>query len=204
MQRPVMHPPVTLSLPPLLPTGVMLLLLMLLGACQSRLPDGPLPDSAEQLTRWQLSARLGYRVADEGGSAGLLWQQRDKQGQVRLSGPVGFGSAELRWSPQGAELDTGKERWQASSSLELAARLTGLLLPMEALTFWVRGLAWPDAPATASDDSNGQLATLDQLGWQLTFSQYQLYQGLALPGRIRAERAGQRFTLVVKSWRPLP
>lgn len=191
-------------MPPVVTRLALLSLLLLLTACQSRLASGPLPDSVEQLTRWQLSARLGYRVDGDGGSAGLLWQQQDEQGELRLSGPIGFGSAELRWSPAGAELDTGQQRWQADSSMELAARLTGLLLPMEALTFWVRGLPWPDAPATAHRNADGQLVSLSQLGWQLAFSDYQQYQGLALPSRIRASRAEQRFTLVIRSWSPLP
>lgn len=179
-------------------------LALLLGACQSRLPDAPLPQSVEALHNWNLSGRLGYRAGNDGGSASVDWRQRHPGGELRFSGPVGIGSARLFWSPDGAELDTGKEQLRADSSAELAWRLTGLWLPVEALQFWVRGLPWPDAQWQEQRNAAGQLEQLTQLGWQLDFSDYRSAGALSLPQRIRASHQDQRFTLVIRHWEPLP
>ena len=164
-------------------------LTLLLGACQTRLPVGPLPDSVDHLQNWNLSGRLGYRAGNDGGSASIDWRQRHPEGEIHFSGPVGIGSARLFWAP---------------GSAELAWRLTGLWLPVEALQFWVRGLPWPDAPGEEQRNELGQLVALKQLGWSLTFSDYLSSGALTLPQRIRASHDDQRFTLVIRKWEPLP
>jgi outer membrane lipoprotein LolB len=179
---------------------------LLLSACQSRslIPEQPLPSSVAALNNWNLSGRLGYRAGNDGGSASLDWRQRQHDGEMRFSGPVGIGSARLFWSPQGVTLDTGKEQFEAASSAELAWRLTGLWLPVEALQFWVRGLPWPDSQWQEKRNEQGQLEQLEQLGWQLNFSDYQQIEQLSLPQKIRASQQDQRFTLVIRKWEPLP
>ncbi|MFN3712702.1 MAG: lipoprotein insertase outer membrane protein LolB [Alcanivoracaceae bacterium] len=184
--------------------AALLSVLLVLGGCQSRLPSGPLPESVEAMQNWNLSGRLGYRAGNDGGSASLEWRQRHPRGELHFSGPVGIGSARLFWADDGAMLDTGKEQVSAASSAELAWRLTGLWLPVEALQFWIRGLPWPEAQWQEQRDEQGLLTTLTQLGWQLQFSDYQRTSGLNLPQRIRANHQDQRFTLVVRRWEPLP
>ena len=184
--------------------SIIISLALLLGACQSRLPDASLPQSVEALQNWNLSGRLGYRAGNDGRSASVDWRQRHPEGELRFSGPVGIGSARLFWSPDGAELDNGKEQLRATSSAELAWRLTGLWLPIEALQFWVRGLPWPDAEWQEQRNESGQLERLTQLGWQLNFSDYHSAGALLLPQRIRASHQDQRFTLVIRRWEPLP
>ena len=179
----------------------LLLLALLLPACQLR-PPVALPDTVADMERWTLTGRLGYRSGNEGGSASIDWYQRGEQGELRFAGPVGIGSARLYWAPGEAELNTGKEQLRASSSAELAWRLTGLWLPVEALQYWVRGLPWPEAPAHAEHDDQGRLLALQQLGWSLDFSGYP-ETGLPLPARIRASHQDQRFTLVIRAWEGL-
>lgn len=186
--------------------AVWISLLVLLSACQSRtwLPTQPLPSSVEALHNWNLSGRIGYRAGNDGGSASLDWRQRHLDGEMRFSGPVGIGSARLFWSPRSVTLDTGKEQFEAASSAELAWRLTGLWLPVEALQFWVRGLPWPDSHWQEQRNEQGQLEQLEQLGWQLHFSDYRQIEQLSLPQKIRASQQDQRFTLMIRNWEPLP
>ena len=79
-----------------------------------------------------------------------------------------------------------------------------IILPVEALQFWVRGLPWPDAEWQEQRNESGQLERLTQLGWQLNFSDYHSAGALLLPQRIRASHQDQRFTLVIRRWEPLP
>ena len=177
-------------------------LLILLAGCQS-IPHGP-GASPTDLTSWDLHARLGYRAGNDGGSANVDWQQRGEHGELAFSGPLGMGSAHIRWLPGYAELDTGKDVVTATSSTELAWRLTGLSLPVEALQYWVRGLPWPNAKGDPTFDPSGQLTALNQAGWQLSFDRYGAVDGLSLPFRIRAHHDDQRFTLIIKDWAPRP
>lgn len=175
-------------------------LLLILGGCQ-QLPVGPMPDDPRELEQWNLDARFGYRTAHDGGSASLTWRQRSEHGEMRLSGPLGFGSAHIVWHADGtARLDTGKEQVSAASPAELAWRVTGVWLPVEALTWWVRGLAWPGAPAEPEFSDTGELVALRQLGWALRFDRHGDVAGLKLPFRVRANQGDQHFTLVIRDW----
>jgi len=174
-----------------------------LGGCQT-LPQ-PAGNSPDALHSWDLSGRLGYRAGSDGGSASIDWQQRDQQGTLHFSGPLGIGSARILWQPGYAELDNGKEKLVSTGSAELAWRLTGLMLPVEALQYWVRGLPSPGLPAEPQFDELGQLNQLEQAGWSLQFDRYAPVDGLQLPFRIRAHSGDdQRFTLIIKDWQPKP
>lgn len=185
--------------------AVIAALIIALAGCQSVPPlSSTSGRSPNALTSWNLDGRLGYRANDDGGSASVSWQQRVEHGEMALSGPLGMGSARIRWSPGHAELDTGKETVTADNAQALAWRLTGLQLPVEALQYWVRGLPSPHNKASPTFGEFGELTALDQAGWQLTFDRYAAIDGLRLPFRIRAHHADQRFTLIIKEWEPLP
>lgn len=183
-----------------------LLVTLALAGCQTRpvVPDDLHFDDPEALQQWDLRARMGYRSTQESGSATLDWTQRRDEGQIRFSGPMGLGGARLDWDPRQATLDTGREQVTATTPAELAWRLTGLWLPVDALHYWVRGLPWPDARGQARHDDDGRLKELQQLGWVLRFDRYETVAGLALPHRIRATHGDDRFTLIVHDWRPQP
>ncbi|MGB0538806.1 MAG: lipoprotein insertase outer membrane protein LolB, partial [Alloalcanivorax venustensis] len=83
-------------------------LALLLSACQQA-PVAPTDFTrADQIQRWEMSGKLGYRTADDGGSASFDWQQAPRYGEIRFSGPLGFGSAELTWQPGMARLETSQ------------------------------------------------------------------------------------------------
>ena len=159
---------------------------------------------ADQIQRWEMSGKLGYRTADDGGSASFDWQQAPRYGEIRFSGPLGFGSAELTWQPGMARLETSQGEWQARTPGELAWHLTGFWLPVSALEYWSRGLVWPGAPAQSEENDDGRLSQLSQLGWDLEFDRYQTVGRVALPHRIKARQGADSFTLLIREWQPLP
>ena len=192
-------------MPAMMRITVMALTLLLLAGCQVRppVPADLYFEEAEALRQWDLSARMGYRSAQEDGSATLHWTQGKQQGEIRFSGPMGLGGARLEWDQHQATLDTGREQATAPSTGELAWQLTGLWLPIEALQYWVRGLPWPEGEAHGvRRDREGRLKELSQLGWTLEFDRYKKVAGVPLPHRIRAHHGEDRFTLVVHDWRP--
>ena len=91
-----------------------------LSACQLRPTTTGTFEHPNQIDRWAMSGKLGYRTANDGGSASFDWTQKPNRGQIRFSGPLGFGSADLRWDSGRAELITAKEQYQARSPGELA------------------------------------------------------------------------------------
>ena len=65
-------------------------------------------------------------------------------------------------------------------------QLTGLPLPVDALSWWARGLPSPTQPAATAltTGADGLAVGFDQAGWQLSFSRYRQTDGGLLPGKI--------------------
>jgi outer membrane lipoprotein LolB len=76
----------------------------------------------------------------------------------------------------------------------------GWPIPVEALQWWVRGLAAPGIVEDEQLDSQGLLTSLDQLGWRVEFNRYDSKAGVALPVRLDARRDNYRVKLAIGRW----
>ena len=85
-------------------------LALLLSACQTRPVTTGDFTRPEQIKRWEMNGKLGYRTPEDGGSATFDWEQAPRHGAIHFSGPLGFGSAELTWRPGMARLDGRRRR----------------------------------------------------------------------------------------------
>lgn len=164
-----------------------------------------------QLQDWKLSGKLGFRAPKQGGSAAINWTQEKDNYQLFLSGPFGVGSAKIYGDEKTAEMLYGDTVYRQAPQ-QLAMQLTGLPLPVDALSWWARGLPSPTQPAATSlaTGADGLAVGFDQAGWQLSFSRYRQTDGGLLPGKIigshnaadsGAEDRSYSFKLVISGWK---
>ena len=92
--------------------------------------------------QWQLQGKLGFKTVDRGGSATVYWSQNQQQYQVQLKGPLGAGNVVIEGDQSSAQMLSGDKLYRAAPTA-LAARFTGLPIPVDALAWWVRGLPNP-------------------------------------------------------------
>lgn len=119
-------------------------MLVLAGCAQS--PVSPALSDGVQRTLW--SGRLAVQVQDQPSrsfSAAFELQGNADRGSLQLSSPLGSTLAQLDWSPQGAQLNTGERIEQADSIEALLERGTGAAIPVTALFDWLSGLSTPVA-----------------------------------------------------------
>ncbi len=154
-----------------------------------------------KLSQWQLQGKLGYKSIDAGGSANLVWEQDQQQYKLSLSGPFGAGSATIAGNQHLAQLQQGDNSYIDSPS-SLALQLTGLRIPVDALSWWARGL--PSPSKTEATDlvtaPEGFALSFAQAGWQLSFSRYQSSPNGDMPGKISGQLGDQSFKLVISRW----
>lgn len=189
--------------------GTALVLMLALGC--ARQPLQPQEDWSAQrdqlraLSHWQLQGKLGLRLPDDGGSARLRWDQRGEHYRIDLSGPLGQGRTRVETTEEGVQLHRGGETLTAADAETLLWRATGWRLPIASLVYWVRALPAPQSEHRITEHTLAGLpARMEQLGWQLDYSDYRRVEGLPLPGRIVARRDDLRLTLVVHQWTPRP
>ena len=166
------------------------LLTLALAACASLVPPTAAPVDL-------LAGRLSLRVEgqpERSFSAGFELSGDARHGELLLSGPLGTTAARARWAGEQAVLASGGSETAYPSLDALAAAVLGEPIPMAALFDWLRGRAWPGAPATPRDD--GQPG-FDQLGWRISLLQWsdgwlEAHRTVApvVTVRVRLERPG--------------
>src|SRR5699024_6280241 len=158
-----------------------------LSGCQIAPKVDEPEQQAEKMTHWQAKGRFAYKSPTDGGSASIHWLQEDDQGELKFSGPMGFGSAELQWQPGYAILTTSKGEATAHSAEALALELTGVAIPVDALMYWLKGLKWPKTEADTERNDEGRLTRLQQNGWDIKYERWQQVPGgYWLPHKLKA------------------
>jgi outer membrane lipoprotein LolB len=156
----------------------------------------------QSLAGWQLAGRLAVRTQDEGFSANLRWLQNRAGYLLRLSGPLGQDTYELRGAADGVTLLTADNRLLTATDPErLMQENLGWSVPLSGLKYWVRGIPGPDFTTEDLEvDERGLLVRLRQAGWRVAVEEYLHAGGIDLPRRLTLENDRFRLKLVIHDW----
>jgi outer membrane lipoprotein LolB len=152
---------------------------------------------------WEARGKVAYRLPGDGGSASLIWHQAGAASTVRVSGPLGVGSTEIRNAGAliGVRRD-GIERLYPADAAPWLPDGSLLPIPVEALRYWLRGLPDPTAASSELERENALASELRQAGWIVRFEAFD--RGLAhpLPTRLRIEapEAGLVLRVLIRDW----
>ena len=150
---------------------------------------------------WQLTGKLGFKSPQKAGSVNLNWHQSGADYQLKLSGPLGTGNAKITGNNDHIEMQQGTKTYLGKPE-ELGLQLLGAPLPVNAMSWWARGLPSPNYP-TASNiiiDAQGAPQSFEQAGWQLSFSQFQSIDKHLLPKKVSGQLGDLSFKLVISRW----
>ncbi|MDX1460727.1 MAG: lipoprotein insertase outer membrane protein LolB [Xanthomonadales bacterium] len=185
---------------------------LVLASCASARRVGPSSEAgleqyrqrAEQLRAvdtWHLSGRLSVDDGEEGGSGTLQWQIAPGAQELSFRGALGRGAWQIHAQPGRAVLGFAAGRVvEAETVEELVYAELGWGVPVQALRWWVVGLADHGPHEALRVDDNGDLVELDQHNWQVSFDRYREFDGHRLPGRIEAKQGARRVKLALAKW----
>jgi outer membrane lipoprotein LolB len=188
------------------------LLLLTLNACTGVTVKEPGPDDKaayqhrtgqlKAIAHWGLVGKISLDDGDRGGSGRLQWDVKPGQSELDFHGALGRGAWHLQIGAEGAllKMADGSEETAASVS-ELFQDSVGWSVPIEALQWWVRGLAAPGAIESQQLGAGGLLVSLRQFGWDVDFNRYDSVGDIGLPVRLNATRDQYRVKLAVRHWR---
>ena len=189
----------------------LLLLLLTVAGCAGKVvrpsPDGGLAglerreEAISRRPAWSFGGRVAISQADTTGSGRIEWQQQAEDFRIRLSSALAGQSWEIERSGGLTRITGADGRVVEAQDPEAALlEMTGWQLPLEALSYWVRGLRAPGlAPADVGFDASGRLAKLEQGGWTIDYRDW-FGQMPELPRRVFADKDGARVRLVIERW----
>lgn len=153
------------------------------------------------LSEWTLSGRLAASNGKDGGSGSLTWHQQGSSTHMSFRGALGKGAWELEAIPGQAYLRFADGReYSAPGISQLVTAHMQAKIPVDALSWWVRGMAHPDDWAERQLDDEGRVTELKQLGWDVSFSHYKLEDQLWLPGKLVARNGDHSVKLAISDW----
>lgn len=142
--------------------AVALVTAALLAGCASLVP--PAASIVSGRLSLQVAAHDGQPPTGVNAAFDLVGDAR--AGELRLSAPLGPQIASARWAPGEATLRTTDGETRHPDLDALARHAFGEALPLQALPDWLRGQAWPGAPARAAAGG------FEQLGWTLDLTRW--------------------------------
>lgn len=193
--------------------GVLLTILLALAGCSA---PGPLsrPESERvrlyevrhkslgKVEEWAIEGRLAVNDGEDGGSGHLNWFWRDGFSRMDFYGALGRGAWKLTSDADGALLEMASgETYRADDVRQLAEQQIGWEIPVDALAWWVLGLASPGEWEARELDEEGHLQTLGQYGWTIEFAGYREIAEVSLPRKISARRQSREVKLAIRNWR---
>lgn len=162
-------------------------------------------DRARQLeaaSEWGLVGKISLDDADQGGSGRLQWDVKSGHSELDFHGAIGRGAWHLEIGPDGALLKMADGTEQSAASVnELVQDSMGWPIPVEALQWWVRGLAAPGEIENKQLGPDGLLKSLLQFGWRVDFRRYGSVEDMRLPVRLDATMDNYRVKLAISRWR---
>ncbi len=153
-----------------------------------------------KLVQWDVEGKMAVYTASKNNSGNLTWRQRRDYFDLLITGPLGQGHLHIEGSPGLVIATTPEEQTQASSVEQLFAEHFDWQFPMQEIRYWVRGIASPEHEAKLTYTETGELASIEQAGWQVAFTRYTQVSGLPMPDKITITGDDIKLKLVLKNW----
>ena len=148
------------------------------------------------LQNWIVKASL--RTQDR--RASMRWQQSPNEFNVLLRGPFGFGSVRVSGNAQQVLIDDGETRQISDNPQQDIYQRTGMIVPIAALPYWLRGLPSPHSKSNVQRDELGHLIAIQQDGWSLQYQEYAETAGIAFPMLVEMQNAPWMLQVNVSKW----
>ncbi|MEO0368663.1 MAG: lipoprotein insertase outer membrane protein LolB [Pseudomonadota bacterium] len=161
---------------------------------------------------WEYRAKGAITADNKSEQINILWQYADQGHAIRMFGPLGMGNVLVQYDEYSVRISDNKGlRYQGRDVSDLLQEVTGLVLPIGALEYWLFAVPDPDAVfeyKLASNESGdtSRISDLRQLGWTLEFEDYREWrQDLLLPRKITARKDDPelgliKIKLIAKNW----
>ena len=186
-------------------------LLIALNACTGTQLKESVPGASEayqhrvenlaSFHEWSFVGKLSLDDGEQGGSGRLQWEVTPGKSDLDFHGAMGRGAWHLQITPEGAILKEADGSEQTAAGVnELIQDRMGWPIPVDALQWWVRGLAAPGVVEAEVFDQDGLLLSLQQFGWSVDFNRYDSVAGVAMPVRVDAGQGSYRVKLAIGRW----
>lgn len=149
-----------------------------------------------------LGGRIAISDGKDGGSGRFEWTQRGPAFTLSFTAPITSRNWRLESQPGQALLIESNGAIRVADSAEaLLHRELNWHLPTDALRYWMLGMRAPGSVSELEFNADGQLALLNQLGWEIRYVEFDRSQDPPLPRKVFARSGEHQVRIAVRNWR---
>ena len=162
------------------------------------------------LSAWQVKGKIAFLEAGNRNSANLAWQvdNNQKNQQLNLTSYLGINVLKLLSNNGLHTVVVEGTTYQSDDLTNLIYSLTGLILPTDALQFWLKGLAYQQSDVIIYNNITGLpeilLSQYQQQTWQIKYQGYQQVEQFSLPTQININQGSLIIKIVINHWSVSP
>ena len=155
-----------------------------------------------KLDSWKIKGVLGIIYNNKAESANYIYSQDGDKFSIKLYGPLGIGSIQIKGDPNKVTLENSKgQKIEAKDAKSLMIEQLGWYVPVDGLKYWVKAIAIPNIKYESKLNQNNLLEKLEQNGWEISYKNYEFVDSkYPLPSRIRMSKNSLIIKIVIKSW----
>lgn len=161
----------------------------------------------DKLDHWAIRGRVVIFIQDDVHNAGLNWLRQMNDTTLTLEGPLSQGSILLQKDADGVKLTSADgEQYSGKNSQQLLSDITGMMIPVEGLQTWIKGVPHADSSQSADIDANGRAMNIQQDGWSINYLEYERiswdqYNNPYLPRKMYLKNNKLALKIVIDQWR---
>jgi outer membrane lipoprotein LolB len=179
-------------------------LVLLLAACATIAPQPSATDEATghgPIKTVAFSGRIAVRQPSGSDTGKIEWVDEKVRQHIELLTPLGSTVASITQTQGLVRVVLSDSReYSASDAEQLTRQVLGYPLPLEGLSWWIRGEPAPTGPAEVRRGNNGLPQSISQDGWKLDYAEWRPVGERFLPGRMRLQQGHLDIRLVIDRW----
>lgn len=198
------------------------LLVTIVSACATTKPPDEIvtDESHEQwqirqqqliaLDHWSIRGRAIIFVQEEVHHVVLNWQRNGGTSRLKLEAPLSLGAIQLEKSADGVKLTTADgEQYTGRHSQQLLYQTTGLVIPVDGLETWIKGIPHQKTSYLPDIDAQGRASNIQQDGWSINYQEYEQViwaqqNNPTLPRKLYMKHDGLALKIVIDQWQNQP
>ena len=164
--------------------------------------------------KWQLKGKIAFiqqiknnkGIKDKRESASIIWQVNEKKQtqELNLTSYLGINVLHLKSNQNQHLIKVDGKEYRGTNLSQLIYSLTGLTLPTEALSFWLKGLPYKSDDKLQTDDKTLLPKRLSSYYhnalWQINYSNYQHFNGFEMATKFSIKKDDLLIKVAVKNW----
>lgn len=172
---------------------------------------------AEQLLKnkkWQLNGKIAFiqkiktnnGIKDKRESASITWQVNENQQiqELNLTSYLGINVLHLKSNQNQHLIKVDGKEYRGTNLSQLIYSLTGLTLPTEALTFWLKGLPYKADDKLEVDEKTQLPKSMSSYYhnavWKINYKNYQRFNGFEMATKFTIIKDDLLIKVAVKNW----